>query len=56
MADSKKFQITLSDSMMKKLEDSCYRKGLKKSAIVTLALSEFFERQKKLDEMEAKRR
>lgn len=42
MTDSKKIQITLSDSTMKKLEQLCDEKGVKRSAIIAMAIDKFY--------------
>lgn len=46
MADSKKVQITLSDTAMEKLEQLCKEKGVKRSAIIAMAIDKFYREEK----------
>lgn len=42
MKDSKKIQVTLSDIAMEKLEKLCTEKGVKRSAIIAMAIDKYF--------------
>lgn len=46
MVDSKKIQITLSDTAMEKLERLCEEKGVKRSAIIAMAIDKFYREEK----------
>lgn len=43
MADSTKIQITLSETIMQKLKKMCEDKGVKRSAIIALAIDKLYK-------------
>lgn len=46
MADTRKITISLANKTLELLEQLANEKGIKKSAIVSLALAEYYESQK----------
>lgn len=46
MTDSKKIQVTLSGTAMEKLEQLCNEKGVKRSAIIAMAIDKFYREEK----------
>jgi metal-responsive CopG/Arc/MetJ family transcriptional regulator len=49
MTDSTKFQITLSAKAMEKLEKLCDEKGVKRSAIIAMAIDILFKEEENRD-------
>lgn len=43
MEKGERFQVTLSQNVSKKLKDYCEEKGMKRSAVITMALDKFWK-------------